>query len=125
MKLTTKDYVDAGSDLAKAGFKSIQELARAKGEGSSVTDIATRYGIEEKVVELVQTTNSYEQFSQIVELELEKERLEQEVETVKTENQAPQRPHKAYYVASVIILLAIAGAVIWGIVAFIGWLGSL
>ncbi len=121
-KITTRDYVDATASLARSGFLSIQTMLR---EGKEITEVATTFGIEENVVELVKTTNSYEQFTQIVELELEKERLEQEVKTVKEQPATPPKPHKAYYVASVIILLAIAVGIIWGIVAFIGWLGSL
>jgi hypothetical protein len=121
MKITPKDYVEAERSLGRAGFLAIRELLDAE---KSISEVATTYGIEEAVVELVKTTSSYGEYNTIVRLETEREGLEQELNDVKTE-EARVKPKRWHYYVAGLILLGLASLAVWGIILLINWLGGL
>jgi hypothetical protein len=121
MKITPKDYVQAKDDLAKAGFKAVRELLDAD---KTITEVASTFGLEDAVVELVKTTSSYAEYATIVRLETEREGLEQELKDVKTE-EAKVKPKRWHYIVAGLILLGLATLAVWGIILLINWLGGL
>lgn len=121
MKITPKDYVEARTPLARAGFLAIRELLDAD---KSVTEVATTFGIPEPVVELVKTTNSYHQYETISSLELERDTLEKEVEQAKVE-ELKVKPKPWHYVVAGIILIGLLWLIVWGVIQLINWVGGL
>lgn len=116
MKITPKDYIEVQGDLAKAGFMAIKTLLATDDDGAKTpSDVAMLYGIDVKVVELVKTTSSYDEYETIVSLESQRESLEQELEATKVE-EAKVKPKTWQYVVASIILLALFGKAIWLIV---------
>ena len=121
MKITPKDYVQAKDELAKAGFKAVRELLDAD---KTITEVASTFGLEDAVVELVKTTSSYGEYATIVRLETEREGLEQELNEVKTE-EARVKPKRWHYYVAGLILIGLATLAVWGIILLINWLGGL
>lgn len=115
MKLTSKDYVEARPSLEEVGFKAIRDMAK---DGKTIEDIATLYGVPEKVVEVVITTGSYVDLKTIVELELDNTSLKTEIEQVHNTKPTPKRWH---YVVAGVFLLAVAVGIVWGVVAIVLW----
>lgn len=122
-KITPQEYIDVEHSLAQAGFMAIRELLDAV-PPTSITDLATRYGIEERAIEIVKTTSSYGEYETIRGLELERQGLKTELEEVKTTTTKPPIAKPYYYVAGV-ILLAIVGLIVWGVWALINFIGGL
>lgn len=121
-KLTPKDYVEAAASLERAGFVAINSLL-ADG-GKTISEVATTYGIDERTVELVKTTSSFAEYQTITRLETERESLAVELDEVKTQEQKV-KPKTWHYVVAALVLLALAAAVVWGIVELIHWIGGL
>lgn len=121
MKITPKDYVEARVSLARAGFLAIRELLDAE---KTISEVATAYGIDEAVVELVKTTSSYSEYETIARLETEREGLEQELKDVKTE-EARVKPKRWHYYVAGLILIGIFTLGVWGIILLINWIGGL
>lgn len=121
MKITPKDYVASEKSLARAGFLAIRELLDAE---KSISEVATTFGIEEAVVELVKTTSSYSEYATIVRLETEREELAQELKDVKTE-EAKVKPKRWHYYVAGAILIGIIWLGVWGIISLINWIGGL
>lgn len=127
MKITPKDYVDLKDDLAKAGFKAICTLLEGdpKVDGvKTVAEVASVYGVSERVVELVKTTSSYAEYETIVKLESEKEDLQQKLLSSEIDK-SKAKPEKWHYYVAGLILVAIVAVVGWGVWALISWIGGL
>ena len=68
-KITPQEYVDAQSQLSIAGFLGIKDRLKAK---DKIEKIAREWLIDERVVEIVKTTSSLNEFETIVRLEIER-----------------------------------------------------
>jgi len=110
MKITPKDYVEVQPELAQAGFKAICTLLD---EGKEFDEVATTYGISERAVQVVKTTHAYENYQEVLDLENEKEELEQKLELRQTEKPKQDNPTWLLVVSTIIFI---------AIVVFIGWL---
>lgn len=124
-KITPQDYIDASHHLERAGFLAIKTLLADDADGvKPMPDIATLYGIDIKSIEIVKTTGSYSEYSTIKRLETEREALEVELEDVKTK-EAKVKPKKWHYVVASVILVALGGLVVWGVLLLTRWLTGL
>lgn len=121
MKITPKDYVKARDAIGRAGFLAIRELLQAD---KTISEVATTYGIEESVVELVKTTSSYDEYLTIANLETEREELQQELHDVKVK-EARVKPKRWHYYVAGLILIGIFTLGVWGIILLINWIGGL
>lgn len=121
MKITPKDYVDARRHLAKAGFMAVRELLDAD---KSISEVATTYGIDDAIVELVKTTSSYSEYETIVRLEIEREVLQKKVDQAHDE-ELRVKPKRWHYIVAGLILLGLVTLGVWGLIQLIGWIGSL
>lgn len=130
-KITPQDYIDALPALGRAGFMAVCNML-AEDNPKTISEVATLYGIDERIVELVKTTTSYAEFETIVRLEKErqaldedKKALETKLETVeKSKSQPVQYSKKVLTIAGLVFLAVIVG-VIWGFVQLVIWIVGL
>lgn len=127
-KITPQDYIDAEPALGRAGFMAIRNMLEEKVEddkvAKTIVDVATTYGIDERVVELVKTTTSFSEFQTIVRLENERRELEQKLDSTKKQEEKV-KPKRWHYIVAGVILLTIVVGIGWGLVALIRWLVGL
>ena len=121
MKITPKHYVEARDAIGRAGFMAIRELLH---NDKTIIEVATTYGIEEQVVELVKTTSSYDEYLTIVKLEVERGTLQQKLHDVEIK-EARVKPKRWHYIIAGLIILGLVWLGIWGIVSLVGFIGGL
>ena len=118
MKITPKDYVDVQPELAKAGFKAISTLLD---EGKEFEEVASVFGVDQRTVEVVKTTHAYDNYQEVLDLETEKEELQQKL--AKKQEEQPKKEHPTWLlVVSTVIFIAIVVFIGWVIVKLVGGL---